>query len=108
MNGTWIDAIRSAELEAARTIAAARLAAERTVERAHDEAKVMVTRARDIGSEQATAHLAAATEGAERTAAGITIQDEVDRCRAAVSACMPELVEAMVQLVLAAPGERGS
>ena len=108
MNGTWIDAIRSAELEAARTIAAARLAAERTVERAHDEAKVMVTRARGIGSEQAITHLAAATERAERTAAGITVEGDVDRCRAAVSARMPELVDAMVQLVLAAPGERGS
>lgn len=107
-DGNTLESIRRAELRAAVEIEAARTAADERVTGAHRDVQRLVEEARRDGAEEADRRHRATLAEAIRAAEAITATSRIEAVRARVSAAIPDLVDEMVALVLAPPGERGA
>jgi vacuolar-type H+-ATPase subunit H len=100
-----LDTIRDAEFEAARRIETARRAAEDELARARSTATRIVEEAQAAGRQDADARFDAAVGAARAKAESISATSTIARVRSAVEPRIADLVEAIVDLVLAPPDE---
>lgn len=106
---TPLDRIRSAELAAARRIDEARSGAQRRIVDARRRVEGAVGQAGETGDHEADRRYTAAVEQARAEADRITAEarDQIAQLRHAVEPRIEDLADAMLDLILAPPEERG-
>lgn len=108
--GETLDAIRVAELNAARLLEEARTSADEALASAHREAAALIAEAKQQGREEARRHFEAEVAAAEEEARSILAEGDAREAalRDAARPGREAAVAAMIELVLAPPLEEGT
>jgi vacuolar-type H+-ATPase subunit H len=101
-----LERIRAAELAAARRIDQARADAGEIVTSAQRDATTTIEAARRRGRDEAKAHFDHELAAATQQASMISVDAQVASVESAFRAKLPDLVDAMVDLVLSEPADK--